>query len=429
MRLTEKWTQMYPHPLQRRLYLTQARRVWIVAGRGSGKSEVTKRRAVREMFTKQLSASPLFAYILPTHQQAMRVAWKDFVGLIPKERVTGVNVTQGTITVDSGATLYVQGADRPERLEGVQWTMAFVDERSDQKPELISETLIPALTHNRGRLWQLGVPKRKGVGAASFKEGWEKALHDETGYSEAYHWTSQTVLKYVDPEAVDRGREELSAKDFNEHYNASWETDSGRVYCDYGPENLDFCIYDPSRTIYVGCDFNVTPMSWLLAHLIDDELYIFAEVSLEDTTTRKTLDYLHQRYASHPAGWAFIGDAAGRARKTATTMTDYLHIQQDDRFSPKRVMFDRSNPPIFDRVRNTNAAFCSASGRRRVHINKNCKKLIRDLDSIYYIDGTGEIFVPKGLGHMVDALGYLVWHTIPVGLKRPTAGPVIVSGN
>jgi hypothetical protein len=200
---------------------------------------------------------------------------------------------------------------------------------------------------------------------------------------------------------------------------ANWEEAGGSIFYAFSKENMSVeaeCI--PSLPIVVGSDFNVDPMCWVIGHVIDDQLYIFDEMFLRNTNTQKTLDELHRRYGKHEAGWSFYGDATGRARKTSASVSDFVQIRNDRRFHSARVFYPKSNPLVVDRFAACNALFKNALGVRRCTINPRCKRLQQDIDERVYKEGTREADDYGDVGHMTDALGYIIHRKFPIRILQ-----------
>lgn len=402
--------------------------VW--AGRGSGKSELAKRRLVRYLPVHKPWHDPLYFYALPTREQAKRVAWHSLKALIPKHWIAGEpNETELRIKTIFGSTLYVIGMDKPQRFEGVQWDGGIIDESSDQRPGSFNKTISPSLTHRAAWVWRIGVPKRTGRGAAEFRTFCDRAASADDPDMAAFTWPSADILT---DEQLRWALENLDDKDFREQYGASWEDAGGLVF--YAFDNMqdvsDSVEYNPQLPILVSCDFNVNPMAWTLGHLNSkNKIDIFDELFLRNANTQIALDALHNKYCARhsgsAAGWCFFGDATSRARKTAApSVTDYLLIKNDQRFRPRRVFFPKHNPAVRARFAETNAMFRNASGERRIKINPRCRNLIADLKARTYVEGTNEPDDYGDIGHITDALGYLIHRLFPIKREMGEANAV-----
>lgn len=421
------WQQLRYHPVQSALWNYTGRFAAIVAGRGSGKTEVCRRKMILQLPLKKEWPDPLYFYVLPTFAQAKKVAWYPITRMIPKEWIVknGINKTELSIETIFGSKLYIVGADKPERMEGVQADMVMVDESSDQKPKLYERTIVPMLTHRNGICYRLGVPKRSGVGRAEFRSFFTKGMKGEDGIA-SFYWKSSDILT---PQQIAEAKSQLDQQDFEEQFEAKWHDIGSSVYYNFREGNVHpELYYDPSQRIYVGCDFNVNPMAWVLGHYVEGKLRVFENLFIRETNTPAMMDFLHNKYYAHTAGWTFCGDASSRSRKTNATRTDYLTIKNDARFGDKKVFFPKRNPHLRDRFAAVNAAFCNAVGDMRLYIADTCTKLINDINSVSYEEGTSEVEDYSGtdIGHLSDALGYLVHHLMPIKLGQ-TATPAIWS--
>lgn len=426
--LTPAWWDMRHHPLQSAAWRSRSRFVALACGRGSGKTEMARRRIVRFLCVKRPHHEPpAYVYALPTQNQARRVAWDKLKSLVPKEWLDGEpRESDMVIKTKFGSALYLVGMDKPQRIEGNQYDGVVMDESCDQKPGAFDRTVRPTLTHRRGWCWRIGVPKRQGPGAADFRKAfmdWSWTPDGVPGplgkdYS-AYTWPSGDILS--EEEIRDAARS-LDQKDFDEQFGAIWQGTSGLVFYAFDEHlNVEPAAghnYDPNRPIIVGSDFNVSPMAWVVGQqFTTGTLNIVDEVWKRNTNTPATLDELDRRYNHpnpHQAGWMFFGDATSKARKTSAVASDYAHIQNDKRFLNKKVFYPNANPSVHERFSACNAAFCNALGQRRVFVHPRCKNLIHDLTSRAYVPGSRDVDDHDDVGHITDALGYVIHRVWPV---------------
>ena len=395
----------------------------ISAGRSSGKSVYARRKFIARLPQKHpLCDNPVYAWCMPTYSQARRIAWPKFTREIPKEWILGQpNKSEMRIDTVFGSTMYLIGLDSPQRLEGEHYCGIAVDEMSDVKPEAITLSILPALNAYYGWLMLFGVPKRKGVGAAFFRqlcEGDYKDLEDFRGGISYFHWTSEDIYT---SEQLSMFKSMMTERDYREQFMARWENPAGLVYYAFSRELNVFTgtRYKPDSPLLVSSDFNVSPMSWCICQSDGDELVVIDEISLRDTNTQATLDELYRRWGHHRGGFEFYGDAAGRQRHTNAATTDYILILNDKRFADGgrrvRIFYPKANPAVADRVASVNAMLRSASGEVRLKINSKCKNLIKDLESVFYQQDTREIDKRNAeLTHMSDSLGYLVYLRYPL---------------
>lgn len=421
--LPRAWTPLRYHEEQARLWRSPAKKKLVVAGRGSGKTVLARRHTVRWLPVRKPWTDPMYFYALPTYRQARRVAWDPIKALVPPEWIPKNGISESSLVIRTifGSELHVVGMDKPQRIEGSQWDGGVVDEMSDQRPGVVGRNILPALSHRDPWLWLIGVSKRFGVGAPEFKrlyKEWSSAAG-----CEVFTWPSWDI---VDAETIAWARENLDERDFNEQFGASWQDPSGLIFYAFNADKMVTreAEYDPSRLVYVGSDFNVDPMSWVLGHVVGDKLRVFDEISLRNANTPGTLDVLHRKYGQHKAGWHFIGDASARARKTSAVTTDYVQIHNDSRFSPKKISYPKANPPLAVRFAACNALFMNAAGKSRFELHPRCVNVKNDLEVRAYKEGTREPDdSDKTVGHMSDAVGYVIHRLFPVSVNPPEQTP------
>jgi len=135
---------------------------------------------------------------------------------------------------------------------------------------------------------------------------------------------------------------------------------------------------------------------------------------LMNTNTPASLDRLALKYAEHKTGWQFCGDASSRARKTSATKSDYRHIINDKRFTNKKTVIPKANPLILDRLASCNAHFKNAEGRVKYKVDPSCEKTINDLKVRAFQEGTTKLDDSAMIGHISDALGYVIHSLFPI---------------
>lgn len=409
--LNEYWFPLRPHAEQSALWRSSARFRAVIAGRGSGKTELARRFIVRNLPIRKKHPDPKYFYALPTFMQAKRVAWQRIKNLVPKHWLASPpSESELVIRTIFGSELYVVGMDKPQRIEGTQWDGGILDESSDQKPKIFDLTVRPALVERTGWCWRIGVPKRHGIGAADF---YAFADRDDV---EFFTWTSESILT---PEEIADAQHTLSKDDYDEQFLAQRIKQRGLCFHAYDDMlNVRETVYDSTRPLIVGSDFNVDPMSWVIAqdNKQHNELYVHDELFIRNTNTQATLDALHSRFASHQGGWIFHGDATGAARKTSASKSDYLLIKGDERFKPKQVLYPRSNPYVVDRIASCNALMCNALNERRLFVHPRCKHLREDLVNRSWKPGLNEPADSGDIGHITDALGYIIYMRFPITL-------------
>jgi hypothetical protein len=173
-------------------------------------------------------------------------------------------------------------------------------------------------------------------------------------------------------------------------------------------------------------DFNVDPMSSLVAQVHNGEVHILDEIFLRRATTQMACEAFLERYPVHYTGLTVFGDASGAARQT-TGSSDYdivkEHLRAHSGYRPKWSVA-RSNPDVRERINIVNSQLMSASGAIRLFVHPKCKELIQDLEQVSYKSQTGSIDKDRDRmrTHLSDALGYLLWQEcrpVPTIGERP----------
>lgn len=421
-----------PIDIQREFLMSKARFICADCGRRSGKTEIAFRRMLRACLKQHPTLDhPKYLWGLPTEDQARNTFWGKLQGVLERlhriglVRYSGLNMeiqtgkrADGTPT---SSILLVRGMMNPFRVEGEGYCGVVLDEMSDMPPSAYDRSVFPAIMDRRCNGWciLIGVPKRSGIGAAFFRKKCEEWEADPSPAYARFHWTSDLVLP---PATIAESRKQLDEKTFREQFFASWETASGLVYYAFsrGENVFTDARYSPDLPLMVGSDFNVNPMSWVIAQRHGQELFIIDEISLKDTNTAETLNVLYERYRNHTGGFVFYGDAAGRQRHTCAAVSDYVQIMNDKRFADEitgrvNIRYLRSNPAVADRAASVNAMLRNAAGERRLKIASRCVELIQDFEFITYRENSREMDKsdPKRT-HMSDALGYLVHREFPM---------------
>lgn len=151
--------------------------------------------------------------------------------------------------------------------------------------------------------------------------------------------------------------------------------------------------------IYIGMDFNVNPMTAIVASIVNGEIHVFDEVFLENSDTLKMAHYLKNKgYMGSVAP-----DSTGKNRKTSG-MSDF-QILKNNGFT----ILSTYNPFVVDRVNNINRLFNDG----KIKINPRCKKLINDLNKVSWKNNKLDQKTDTSLTHISDCLGYLAWKLYP----------------
>lgn len=180
--------------------------------------------------------------------------------------------------------------------------------------------------------------------------------------------------------------------------------------------------YDDTLPLLVTMDFNVNPMSMIIAHMENGWLRVFDEIVEGPTTIDSVIQEFRNRYPAHRGDLTFYGDAT-RGTNAQTAKGNWIVVQTAMRgYSVKpsfRVPF--SNPNVGDRLLAVNRKLLGAEGMPGVQIAAKCKELIQDLREVLLSPDQKKILKVyrdddpySKRTHASDALGYLIAREWPV---------------
>ena len=163
--------QYNPRPYMRPFHEDKRRFGVLVCHRRAGKTVAAINHLIRHILTCPLP-QPRGAYIGPTFSQAKDIAWsyiKQFTAAIP-----GVKYQESELRVDfpNGGRIRLYGSENVDRLRGLYFDMAIIDEYASMKSDIWEHVVRPGLSDRKGKAFFLGTPK----GKDQFYDIWRHAL-------------------------------------------------------------------------------------------------------------------------------------------------------------------------------------------------------------------------------------------------------------
>ena len=160
-------------------------------------------------------------------------------------------------------------------------------------------------------------------------------------------------------------------------------------------------------------DFNVNPMSSIVAQKDGSEVRVVDEIVLKRASTLDACEEFVKRYPQWAAGVVVYADASAYHMQTAGTSDNDMLKDFFADYGKHRVQYriPRSNPSVQMRVRLVNGKLKAADGETTLLVDPRCKELIADFDEVSYARDSLDIDKdndPKRT-HLSDALGYMVW--------------------
>lgn len=373
----------------------------VVAGRRFGKTYLSR----AELFDKALAVRRSTSwYLTLTYRLAKELMWRPLKDSIPKSYIQHKDETDLSIILKNGSTIALRGADNPDSLRGPGLDLLICDEFSFMDPYVWSVTR-PMLADKEGTALFIGTPNGLNWGYDLFMDSMTRPAWKQ--------WTFTTADGgNVSEEEIAEARATMDPRLFRQEFLASFEDLAGRVY--YAFDRLLNCPDevedDGVSPLLVGIDFNVAPMSAVLGIRKGKQVHIFDEISIMNGNTLLLTQEIRRRFPGRPV--IAYPDPTGSARHTNAPVgqTDFAYLRAAN-FS---VIAPAAPHAMADKINQTNAALCNASGERRCLINRRCKKTIRSLDGLVYTEGTSLPDKKSGLDHQADAICYLLCMEYPI---------------
>lgn len=385
--------------------------VWI-AGRRSGKTVAAVGRCI---VTASQKRGANVWYIGPTFDMVRDLAWDFTKQLLPPAAVFSVNETRLQVVLVNGSTISLKSGDRPDRNRGKGLDLAVFDEFAYME-KANWDAVRPGLSDRAGRGMFISSP-------AGYNWAYDFYLRGVGGTEADWRSYQTTTLQggWVTAAEIEAARHDLDPRMFRQEYEASFETLEGRVYSNFAPVANVRALEDIGGDLLVGMDFNVHPMTAVVAVQAGDECHILDALELPISNTEEMAQELRRRYPDRRI--IVCPDPSGRARKTSAPVgqTDFTILQR----AGFTVDAPNAAPPVVDRINNVQALLRSAAGRSRLFVSPKAMPLIRALSGLCYKEGANVPDKSGGLDHITDALGYLCWarfkELAPKAAQRPFA--------
>lgn len=390
-----------------RVFQARCRFKVVVAGRRWGKTQLAKISIIKHARVR----NRLIWYVAPSYRMAKQIMWPELISSIPKRWIKKINETVMSIRLVNGTTIELKGADNPDSLRGVGIHYLVMDEVQDIDPDAWKKVLRPTLASTGGHALFIGTPKAYNFLYELFALGQKP---DNQRLGKWMSWQFPTITSpFIPPEEIEAAREDMDEKSFNQEFNASFETMSGRVYHPFDRKiHVQKAQFNPNLPIWVGQDFNIDPMSSVIMQPQEDgSVWCIDEVVLFGSNTEEAAAEIERKYWRHLKKIIMFPDPAGAYRQHARGESD-LDILREKGFA--RQKFHRKHPPIADRVNSVNRMLRSADGKVRLLIDPLCKHLIQSLEQTIYKAGCRDVDKDAGVEHSGDALGYCIQYQFPL---------------
>lgn len=382
------------------IYFDDSRFRVVVAGRRFGKTFLS----TYELLRAALSGNRKNCwYVAPTYKAAKEIAWDMLINSIPSEYIAKTNETSLTLYLKNGSVISLKGAEKPDNLRGRSLDFIVLDEFADMRKEAWYEVLRPSLSDRLGSALFIGTPK----GRNHFYDLWTKGADGEAEW-QSFQYTTVDGGN-VPPEEVEQAKRDLDQRTYEQEYEARFVNYAGIIYYAFNREESVKKFTGHADTLHIGMDFNLDPMSAVIAVRNGGLLHCVDEIVMYGSNTDEMVDELRTRYPD--TQMVIYPDPASRQRKTSAGGRTDLSILQNAGFSVKA---KSKHTAIRDRINAVNARLNTAEGVRQLHIDPRCKQVIESLERQTYKEGTSQPNKDDGYDHMNDALGYLVDYLFPI---------------
>lgn len=161
---------------------------------------------------------------------------------------------------------------------------------------------------------------------------------------------------------------------------------------------------NPKGEVYLSFDFNVDPITCLVAQLYNNTLYCVEQISLTNSDIYKLCEYIKAKYGSRM--FLVTGDASGQNRSALTkdNINYYQIIKNELGLGWGQFKVPTVNPRLEENRVLVNAVL----HKHKVIIDKeNCKKLIHDIENVRVLPNGDVDKSDKSLTHACDCFRYI----------------------
>lgn len=375
----------------------------VLAGRRGGKTFLAMREACR--FASKPNS--IVWMLSNSRQQIKSLVWNKLKKKLNSLRwVAGTNESELTISLKNGSMICLKSAEQGDNLRGESLDAVLIDEFCDIDLEEIWHQIIrPALSDKRGHALFTGTPK---AGNQAARDLYDKHLTNKTWASFSY---TTEEGGFVDKEEIEQARQDLAPKVFLQEYCASWQNFAGIIFSDFGEHNISE-VRKPiaSEPVFIGMDFNVTPMSAVIGRQTRLGIEIYDEIYLDNSNTTEMIDEIKNRYPTNPI--TVFPDPAGVQRRASAGGNTDIKLLEMAGFTTR---YHRQHPLVRDRINSGNSLFFKRDdGSTRFMIDPKCKKTITCLKNWAYKTDSMVPTKDSGFDHGCDALTYMIQFLFPI---------------
>jgi len=400
-----------PLPSQKLFHASEARFKGFSGPIGSGKSQALTQEAIKLSYLNPGRLGLLGAPTFPMLRDATQATLLEILDLngVPFE----YNKAENTLLMkDTGSRILFRPVDEFERLRGTNLAWFGLDE--------LTYTQEAAWLRLEGRLRDPKAERLSGF-AVWTPKGYDwvyrKFLANRVeGYDVviAKPFENHFLLDQI-PDFYKRLQDSYDENFYKQEVLGSYlNMTGGMVYGSFSRQrNVQELKPDSYLPLLWTLDFNVDPMSSVIAQIARKEVRVLDEIVIRRATTQQACEEFLKRYPNHEAGIIVYGDASGFQGQT-TGASDYEIVREYfgvHTNMPVQYRVPRSNPNVRERINLMNSKLRTASGDVGVLIDPKCRELIKDFEQVSFKEDSNQIDKDRDRfrTHLSDALGYLIW--------------------
>ncbi len=387
-------------PVIREVIKNKSTRFFVIAaGRRFGKTIL----ALLWLLSDEIKPNERRWFVAPTYKQGKMIAWR-FLKMLMTDVDCRILESELTIYLENGAEIAIKGADKADNLRGAGLDRVVMEEYAYMKPDVWDLIVYPMLTSTNGRALFIGTP----AGYNHFYDMYLKGGSD--GWKSYQRTTAQGG--HVSKEEIERARRELDERTFRQEFEASFESYDGNLYYTFDQSvHVAPVPFNPGLPIFLSCDFNKSPMCWIVGQSEQKHLKVVDEIVINvNAKTEQAAALFVQKYGSPEYKNKVVyltGDSSNNYESIRDYTTDYIIIKNAlERAGFKVILqIQKANPNINNRV---NIA-CSLFAHNRISIDSRCGVLIKDLARNESDGKGGKDKSDPNQTHASDAFDYLIW--------------------
>jgi Terminase large subunit, T4likevirus-type, N-terminal/Terminase RNaseH-like domain len=414
----ERGIEYHALPSQQRFHESRARFKGFSGPIGSGKSQALCQEALKLAYLNPGRTGLLGAPTFPMLRDATQAA---LIEILERNRIPHEwNRAESYLRLsETRSRILFRAVEEFERLRGSNLAWFGLDELTYAPREAWLRLEGRLRDPKAARLCGFAVWTPKGFDwvherfVGSLVEGYETVR--------ARPFENQFLLERV-PDYYQRLKHSYDGRFYEQEVLGQYlELTAGRVYFAFERSgNVAEVEIAAGRPLLWALDFNVDPMSSVVAQMDGGEVRVLDEIVLNRASTYDACTEFGNRFAEHAGGLVIYADASGARRQTSgTTDVEILKKFVSERaYGDVRFRIPKANPAVRDRVTLMNSKLESAAGERKLLVHPRCKELIKDFEQVMYKENSQVIDKdrdPKRT-HLSDALGYLAWQECRAGM-------------